>query len=443
MNFLVELVHHMHRILWGPWTLVLFLGVGIYFSVKLKFFQIFHFGQWMKETLGTFFVPKKERVKSDGAGISKFQSLCTSLAATLGTGNIAGVATALVAGGPGAVFWMWISATLGMMTIYAENYLGIKYRYRNQDGEWMGGAMVYIERGLGMKKAAGCFCLFCILASFGMGNMAQSNSISTALYDTWGVSPVISGLVLLIAAGAVILGGMKRIASVSERIIPLSSGIYIIFSIVVICSHAEMILPVLKRIFVDAFSIRAAAGGAAGYGIASAVKFGVARGVFSNEAGLGSTVMIHATADDTTPKVQGMWGILEVWIDTIVMCTVTALVILCSGAYDSGAGLNGASLSVSAFDTVFWGFGQAFIMVSLAVFAFATLIGWSYMGAKCAEYLFGKKGVLGYRIVFLAVIMVGSLIQLELVWELSDVFNGLMAVPNLIAILLLSKEVKV
>lgn len=442
MENISRIVHELHKILWGPWTLVLFLGVGIFYTVKLKFFQITHFTYWLRETLGTLFAGGGKEEK-EGKGISKFQSLCTSLAATLGTGNIAGVATALVAGGPGAVFWMWVSATVGMMTTYAENYLGIKYRYRDKQGEWMGGAMVYISEGLGMKRAAAAFCLFCILASFGMGNMAQSNSISTALWDTWQVSPWITGGVLCALTGVVILGGVKRIASVSEKIIPVSSVIYILFSIIVIGKNVSALLPVLQRIFKEAFTFSAVSGGAAGYGITVAIKYGVARGVFSNEAGLGSTVMIHASAEDTTPKIQGMWGILEVWIDTIVMCTVTALVILCSGAYDANPGLNGASLSVSAFDTILWGFGQSFIMASMAVFAFATLIGWSYMGAKCTEYLFGKKRVRGYRILFLVMILLGSLIKLELVWELSDVFNGLMAIPNLMALVLLSREVKV
>ena len=442
MDSFASVIHQLHRIVWGPWTLVLFLGVGIYFTVKLKFFQVVKFPYWFGQTLGAFFKKAEKKNGMEKSGISQFQSLCTSLAATIGTGNIAGVATAIVAGGPGAVFWMWVSATLGMMTIYAENYLGIKYRYR-KNNEWMGGPMVYLERGLGMKKGAACFALLCILVSFGMGNMAQSNSVSTALWDTWKVSPLITGIILLAVTGFVILGGLKRIASVAEKIIPFSSGIYILFSLMVIGKHISNVLPVFQRIFRDAFSFTAISGGIAGYGVFAAIKYGVARGVFSNEAGLGSSVLIHASAEDTTAKQQGMWGILEVWIDTMVLCTLTALVILCSGAYDANPSLNGSSLSIAAYDTIFGGFGQIFVMIAMAVFAFATLIGWSYIGEQCTKYLFGNNRVKMYKTIFLSMIFIGSLTKLELVWELSDVFNGLMAVPNLIALILLAKEVKI
>ncbi|GHU62756.1 sodium:alanine symporter [Clostridia bacterium] len=449
MSFFLSWIDSIHRIVWGPWSLLLFIGVGLFYSIRLHFFQILHFPVWIKATIGSLFdfkLSKKNRSpaskESEEKGISKFQSLCTSLAATLGTGNISGVATALAAGGPGAIFWMWVSATLGMMTIYAENYLGILYRFRNQKGEWSGGAMTYMERGLGWKKTASLFAFFCILVSFGMGNMAQANSISMALKDIQRCSPWISGIVLCVLVALVILGGAKRIAKVSEQIIPLSSIVYVGFSLLVLFFHASAILPSLKWILVEAFSFRAVTGGVVGYSVLQAIQYGVSRGVFSNEAGLGSSVMIHIGATDTTPKIQGMWGILELWLDTIVMCTITALVLLCSGVYGNSQ-FNGASLVLQAFQGTFHSVGTVLLLCSMFIFAFATLIGWAYMGGKSVEYLFGEKGLLPYHLLFLFFIVLGSVMELDLVWKLADIFNGLMAIPNLIALILLHKQVKV
>lgn len=435
----------LHRIVWGPWTLVLILAVGLLYSIKGKFFQVRGFRRWWGATAGACLKDEGVRKSTDHKSISQFQSLCTSLAATVGTGNIAGVATALVAGGPGALFWMWVSSLIGMMTIYAENVLGIRYRYRGKDGRWMGGPMIYLERGVGSRLLACLFAGFCVLSSFGMGNMAQANSIAVTLEYTWNVPALATGIVVAVLTGVVILGGIRRIARVAERVIPAAAGLYVLFCLVMVVMNIKQVPGVFAWIFKDAFRPAGAVGGAMGFGVSRAVRFGVARGVFSNEAGLGSTVMIHSAADVKEPETQGMWGMLEVFIDTIVMCTLTGVVILCSGVYGNGNGavgaLDGAALTAEAFASSLGGLGSGFVSVSMLVFAFATLIGWSYLGSQAVEYLLGAEAVRGYRLLFLLFIVIGCVTNLTLVWELSDIFNGLMAVPNLIALVVLEREV--
>jgi AGCS family alanine or glycine:cation symporter len=397
---------------------------------------------WLAQTLGAAFHDRSVRKTGDAKSISQFQALTAALAACMGTGNIVGVATAVFSGGPGAVFWMLLSAFLGMMTCCAENILGIKYRYKNNRGEWIGGAMVYIKNGLGMKKTAGAFSILLVLASFGIGNMTQANSIAGALEDSFGVSPLFTGILAAALTGLVIVGGIRRIAGVAEKIIPFISAVFIIASFIILLINIRNIPSVISTIFKEAFSFKSAAGGVAGIGIARAARYGVARGVFSNEAGLGSTAIIHAAADVREPVIQGMWGIVEVFIDTVVMCTVTALVILSSGVFVPGGNLNGVSLSAAAYESVFGQAGRYFVCISIVLFAFATLIGWSYYGENGVEFLFGLKSVPVYKAFYLAAVILGCTANLQTVWSVSDTLNGLMAVPNLFCIVLLSGQVR-
>ncbi len=441
------------RFVWGPAMLFCFLAVGLWFTVGTGFFQLTQFRRWMRCTILACFRDRSVTKTSDSHSISQFQSLCTVLAATTGTGNIAGIAAAITVGGPGAVFWMWLSSLLGMMTSYAENVLGIRYRYRNQNGEWEGGAMVYMERGLRCRWLALLFALFCMLASFGVGNMAQANSIAAALQASFHIPPVLTAVATALLLGIVVMGGIQRIARVTEKVVPFMSLFYIAGTLAVIISHIHALPAVLGTIFKEAFRLRAGLGGVAGYGMMTAMRTGISRGVFTNEAGLGSSVIVHAASDVKEPAVQGMWGIFEVFIDTIVVCTLTALAILTSGVYDQSlyAGAlgsaafdllpNGAALTGEAFATVFGSFGGSFVSISVTLFAFSTLIGWSYYGEKAAVYLFGKKVSAPYQVLFSVVSALGCLAGLQLVWDLSDTFNGLMAIPNLAALCLLNRQV--
>jgi len=453
-KMITEVNDAVNGFVWGPVMLVVFLAVGLMFTIRTKFFQITHFKLWMTETFISIFKKKDVRRTKDKASISQFQALATALAATVGTGNIAGVATALALGGPGAIFWMWLSAFLGMMTNYAENTLGIHYRYRNEKGNWVGGAMIYIERGLGWKWLAVIFSVFCLMASFGIGNLTQVNSIAHAMETSFFVPPVATGIVIALLVGLVIVGGIKRIASVTEKIVPCMVIAYLVGGLVCVGVHANQILPAFKLIFQQAFSFQSAAGGVAGYGMMLAVKRGISRGVFSNEAGLGSSVMVHSASNVKEPVVQGMWGVFEVFADTIVVCTITALVILTSGVYDMNAYLaeltatgditvlpNGVALTTAAFAQTFGKWGGMFISISLMMFAFSTILGWSYYGERAVEYLFGLRAVPVYKIFFSAFVVVGALTSLNLVWDISDTFNGLMAIPNLLAVTLLSSQV--
>lgn len=446
--FIIERLNSaLNGFIWGPVMLIFFLGVGLMFTIRTKLFQLFHFKLWFNNTILASFRNESVLKTKDKHSISQFQSACTALAATLGTGNIAGVATAIVAGGPGAIFWMWVSAFLGMMTIYAENTLGIKYRYKNELGYWVGGAMVYIERGLGLKWLAVIFSIFCAFASFGIGNVAQIQSISSSLHNSYGISPLSTGIVIATMVSLVIMGGIKRIASVTEKVVPLMAFIYIAGGLIIILSNYEALPGAIASIFREAFRFKAAGSGVAGYGISLAMQKGVSRGVFSNEAGLGSSVMVNSASDVKEPVIQGMWGIFEVFADTLVMCTITALIILTSGVYqmesylsNSATKLDGAPLTAASFGSVI-PYGAQLVSISITFFAFSTLIGWSYFGERAIEYLLGLKAVIPYKIIFVIVIVVGSVSSLELVWNISDTLNGCMAIPNLIAITLMSGEV--
>jgi AGCS family alanine or glycine:cation symporter len=381
------------------------------------------------------------------------------LAATVGTGNIVGVAGAIIVGGPGAVFWMWAIAFFGMMTNYSENVLGIYYRRKNSVGEWSGGAMYYLRDGLGAKK--GCkligkvlavlFSAFCFLASFGIGNMTQVNAISGNMHSVFGVPTWVTGIVLVIVAALVIVGGLKRIASVTEKIVPFMVVIYMAGTIFIFLTNVQHIGAVFTAIFKGAFAVKAAGGGVVGYGIKLAIEQGMKRGVFSNEAGLGSSVMVHSNSNVKEPVRQGMWGIFEVFADTIVVCTLTAFAILSSGLVDLETGVtlseyNGIVLTknniVSTVFSIHFGqIGAGFVAVAVMLFAFSTVLGWSHYGSKACEFLFGEKHTFIYRIVFVIAIFGGAVMGDNLAWDLADTFNGMMMIPNLIGVITLSPVV--
>ncbi len=445
MELIRTLNEMLHHFVWGPVMLAALSGIGIYFSMGTGFLQLRRFRTLYRNTLGSLF--KTQERKAQKGTITPFQALSTALAGTLGTGNIVGVATALVAGGPGAVFWMILSAFFGMMTKYAEVVLAIHYRERNPKGDYVGGPMFYIRKGLGRHFSwlAGIFCLFCILASFGIGNMAQVNSMAGALQDAFQVPPHLVGIVTLALAAFVIIGGIKRIAKVTEKLVPLMSILFFLASLAVIVFHWRSIDDALSLIWHSAFRVRSVAGGVIGYTFSGAIRLGISRGVFSNEAGLGSAPIAHAAADTNSAVKQGMWGALEVFIDTIILCSVTALTILTSGVYNpigkAANTLDGAALTNAAFATVFGNFGKYFIALAITFFAFATLIGWSYYGEKCVEFLARTRTLALtnlYRVIYVSMIFVGATAKLEVVWQLSDTLNGLMAIPNLIGIAALS-----
>ncbi|MDO5336291.1 MAG: alanine/glycine:cation symporter family protein [Eubacteriales bacterium] len=441
---------------WGVPMLILLVGTGILMTVLTKVFQISHIGYWMKHTLGSIFTDKHitKHTDQEDQSISQFQSLCTALAATIGTGNIVGVSSALLFGGPGAIFWMWIVAFFGMMTNYSENVLGIYYRRKNAKGEWSGGAMYYLRDGLGSKagmKQVGAilavlFSVFCLLASFGIGNMSQINSIAGNMKAAFHVPPVVTGVVLMIVAALVILGGIKRIASVTEKLVPFMAIIYIVGALVVCIANIGEFGHVFSAIFKGAFAMKAVGGGIVGSGIKLALTWGMKRGVFSNEAGLGSSVMVHSSSNVKEPVRQGMWGIFEVFADTIVVCTLTAFTVLSSGLVDLDTGVvissaEGSALVGEAFATVFGSAGPAFIAIAILLFAFSTVLGWSHYGTKAFEYLFGSSATIIYRVIFIVFILCGATMSLDLAWDLSDTFNGLMAIPNLIGVISLSPVV--
>lgn len=459
---LAELNGVINNFIWVKIGLFLLLGTGIIMTTITGFFQVTHFKHWWSETIGGVFKKDSSATKkTDKRTISQFQALCTALAATIGTGNIAGVAAAIVIGGPGAVFWMWVAAFFGMMTNYSENVLGIYFRRRNKKGEWSGGAMYYLTDGLGSKKGlkkisvflAGLFSVFVILASFGIGNMAQINKITLNLESAVfpnvdlgkvGDIPVINiviGVALMILAGLIIIGGLQRIASFAETIVPFMALTYIVGSLIVFFYHISSVGSIFLSIFKFAFGIKAAAGGAAGVVISKVVTQGFKRGVFSNEAGLGSSVMVHSSSNVKEPVTQGLWGIFEVFFDTIVVCTITAIVVLSSGYIDLETGLpindsvNDATLVSKAFGNVFGHAGEIFIALAMLMFAFTTVLGWSHYGTKAVEYLFGEKAVGIYKVIFVAMIISGAVMTSSLAWDISDTFNGLMMIPNLIGVL--------
>ena len=430
MVALTSLLQTLSAFIWGPFTLVLLLGVGVYLTIGLKFMP------WRKISYAFRELFKGRKASGEGE-ISPFQALMTALSATIGTGNIAGVATAIFIGGPGAIFWMWITALVGMATKYGEAVLAVKYRETDDLGKHVGGPMYYIKNGLGSNWGwlAFLFALFGMIAAFGIGNMVQSNSVADALHSNFNINQNLSGAVIAILAGLVILGGIKRIGTVAGKIVPIMSVAYILGSLIIIILNISEVPAALKIIVDGALNGTAAAGGFAGATVLMAIQKGVARGIFSNEAGLGSAPIAHAAAQTNNPVRQGMIGMLGTFIDTIIVCTMTALVIIMTGAWTSGE--TGATLSTLAYGNAL-PFGNYIITFGLVVFAFTTILGWSYYGERCAEYIFGTKIILPYRILWVVAVFIGASQKVNFIWLLADVMNGFMALPNLIALALLS-----
>ncbi len=461
MQWLTDLNNAINGFVWG-YGVYLLLAVGLLTTILTGVFQITHLKHWFSQTLGQIF--KKDvsgHVK--GKSISQFQALCTALAATIGVGNIAGVATAIVTGGPGAVFWMWVAAFLGMMTNYSENVLGIYFRRKNAEGEWSGGAMYYLEDGLGKMKygkpfgkpLAILFCIFAILASFGIGAMGQINKIvvnmvsafeikaltDIQLYEGVTLYHLILGVILVVIAGLILLGGLKRIANFAEKVVPFMVVLFVIGSLVIIGINYAQVGAAFAAIFKYAFTVPAALGGVAGSLISKVITTGCKRGVFSNEAGLGSSVMVHSNSNVIEPVRQGLWGIFEVFADTMIVCTMTALVVLTSldlnsfGVEGGTAGINDATVVAKAFGEHFGAIGECFVAIAILLFAFTTVLGWDHYGSKAWEYLFGVKSIKAYRIIHLVTILLGALLTSSLAWDISDTFNGLMMIPNLIGVI--------
>lgn len=460
---LTEINSIIYNFVWDKIGVFLLLGTGVLLTCLTKFFQITHLRHWWRNTIGGVFRKDADATKkTDKKSISQFQALCTALAATIGTGNIAGVAAAIVVGGPGAVFWMWLAAFFGMMTNYSENVLGIYFRRKNSAGEWAGGPMYYLRDGLGGKKhcktigavLAVLFSLFAILASFGIGNMGQINKITLNLQSAFfpGVSApeiggvslisIIIGICLMIIAGLIIIGGLQRIAAVAEKIVPFMSVLYIIGALAILFCNISRVGDMFAAIFRFAFGVEAVGGAATGILIKTVVTQGFKKGVFSNEAGLGSSVMVHSSSNVKEPAVQGMWGIFEVFFDTFVVCTMTAIVVLSSGYIDletgfAVEGVNDATLVAQAFGNVFGKAGEIFVALAVLLFAFTTVLGWSQYGTRAVEYLFGEKSVKIYQIIFVLMIISGAVMTSTLAWDISDTFNGLMMMPNLVGVLAL------
>lgn len=471
MQSIMAINDSINTFVWVKIGLVLLIGTGILMTILLKGFQVTHVGHWWKKTVGG--VLKKEKgVKhnKDEGAVSQFQALCTALAATIGTGNIAGVAAAIFIGGPGAVFWMWIAAFFGMMTNYSENVLGIYYRKKNEAGEWSGGAMYYLRDGLGKlagyesisKILAVLFSIFAILASFGIGNMGQINKITLNIESAFfanvpkayifgeaaGVTwpALIIGVMLTITGGIIILGGLKRIVMVAEKIVPFMAIAYILGALVIFIVHIGSIGAIFGAIFRFAFGVKAVGGAVAGIAIKTVVVQGCKRGVFSNEAGLGSSVMVHSSSNVKEPVKQGLWGIFEVFADTFVVCTMTAVVVLSSGYINLETGLpvegaSDATVVARTFGDIFGKGGEIFVALAVLLFAFTTVLGWSHYGGKAVEYLFGVKATKIYKVFFVLMIVSGSLMTSSIAWDISDTFNGLMMIPNLIGVVALSPVV--
>lgn len=472
---LSEINGAVNSVVWGPAALILLVGTGVLMTILTKFFQVTHIGHWFKQTIGSIFKKSVSgHTDAKDKSISQFQSMCTALAATVGVGNIAGVASAIATGGAGAVFWMWVAAFFGMMTGFSENVLGIYFRRKNSQGEWSGGAMYSLKYGLGSKKGfkvigsvlGALFALFTVLAAFGIGNMGQVNKIVANIQSAFKIEALSSvvlysesnnavtlysaiiGAVIMVLTGLIVLGGVKRIGAVAEKIVPFMVVLYVVGSFIVIGVNYDMIGTAFANIFKTAFSPVAAAGGTFGYLVSVVITQGFKRGVFSNEAGLGSSVMVHCSGKVKEPVHQGMWSIFEIFVDTIVVCTMTALVVLTSGVFDfttgavkEGAGSE-ATLVANAFDTVFTfgsvNVGSMFVAIAIFLFAFTTILGWSHYGSKAFEYLFGTKATVIYKVIFVIMIMSGALMTSSIAWDISDTFNALMIFPNLIGVIALS-----
>lgn len=436
MEFLNTLVNQINGLVWGPPMLVFILGTGLFLMILLKLMPILRIGTG-------FALMWKGRAKGDEATgeISPFQALMTCLAATVGTGNIAGVATAIALGGPGALFWMWCTALVGMATKYCEVVLAVHYREKDGRQEHVGGPMYAIKNGLGKRWAwlGVAFAIFGGLAGFGIGNMVQVNSMAHALNATFSVPMWATGLITMVLVGAVILGGIRRIGVVAAALVPFMCVAYVIASIAVLIINVDALPGAFELIFTHAFTPIAATGGFAGAVVMAAIRFGVARGVFSNEAGLGTAGIAQAAGTTRSPVRSGLIGMMGTFIDTLIICTMTGLAIICTGVWTSGE--SGAELSSMAFESAMPGYGGAILTIALVIFAFTTILGWSYYGEKCWEFLVGTRAILPYRVIWVLAVPLGAIAQLNFAWLLADTLNGLMAIPNLIGLLLLSPVV--
>ena len=445
MELIVKVNSFLNGIVMGWPGMILLVGTGVYYTFRCGGIQFKWFGYIMKNTIGKIF----EKKEAGEGAVTPFQAVCTALAATVGTGNIAGVTGAIALGGPGAVFWMWISALFGMCTKFAEVTLAIHFRERNDKGDWVGGPMYYISKGLGKnwKWLGSLFALFGMLAAFGIGNMTQINSIVTSISGTINsftpinvnTANLIIGIIVAIFCAIVLIGGLKRIGQVTEKLVPFMAVIYILSALIIFFAHIGNIGNVLRSIFVGAFTPSAVVGGAAGITISAAVKRGVGRGVFSNEAGLGSAPIAHAAADTDSAVRQGCFGVFEVFADTIVICTLTAFAVLMSGTPINFGQAAGADLTIAAFGTTFGRVGCIIISVGLTLFATSTILSWCLYGTRCAEFLFKTTKIIKpYQVIFCLVIILGAVTELSLVWDIADTLNGLMAIPNLVGLLGLS-----
>ncbi len=440
---------HINNFVWGVPAMVCILGVGLYLSFATRFVQIRKFGYAMRSTIGRIF---KKGESADGS-MTPFQAVCTALAATVGTGNIAGVAGAIAIGGPGAVFWMWVSALLGMCTKFSEVTLAVHYRETNSNGDYVGGPMYYIKNGLGKKWMwlAYAFSLFGIFAVFGTGNATQVNTITAAIdtallnfgllsADTTFICNLIIGITIAIIVGLIMIGGIKRIGRVTEKLVPMMALLYIVLALGVIGMNVQKIPGVFASIVSGAFNPAAFTGGVVG-SLFLSMKKGVSRGIFSNEAGLGTGSIAHACADTHKPVQQGLFGIFEVFMDTFVICTLTALVVLCSGVAVPYGKVVGAELTISGFIHAYGGWVSLFTAIAMCCFAFSTIIGWGLYGSRCVEFLFGHRAAKVYTVLYALVAVAGATMDLGMVWGISETFNGLMAIPNLIAVFLLAPVV--
>lgn len=435
MTIFTAAIEQASDILWNSLLLFLLVGTGVFFTIRLRGVQLRRFGEGFHRVFGNFTLRGK---KADDQGMSSFQALATAIAAQVGTGNITGCATALVSGGPGALFWVWVSAFFGMATIYAEAVLAQRYR-TTVNGKVTGGPAYYIRaafKGTFGKVLAGVFSVLIILALGFMGNMVQSNSIGDAFHNAFGMSHLTVGIVVAVIAAFIFLGGVQRIAAVTEKIVPIMAAFYIVGCVVILVMNYKTLPNAFTQIFVLAFNPQAMAGGVAGVTVQQAMRFGVARGLFSNEAGMGSTPHAHALAKVNHPREQGAVAILGVFIDTFVVLTLTGLVLITSGLIPEG--LTGTSLTQAAFSQAFGGFGPVFIAICMFFFAFSTIIGWYFFGQSNFKALFGEKALPVYSVIVVVFILVGSTLKVDLVWAMADFFNGLMAVPNLLALLALS-----
>lgn len=438
METIESLVTSINGVVWGPLMLVLILGVGLFLSVGLKLMPILKLGEGFKLMVkGT--QPKSG--EADAGEIPPFQALMTALSATVGTGNIAGVATAIFLGGPGALFWMWITALVGMATKFSEAVLAVNFREVDENGRHVGGPMYYIKNGLGPKWAwlGTLFAIFGGIAAFGIGNTVQANSVADVLEANFNLPAAVTGVVIMVLVGMVLIGGIRRIGRVAAALVPFMAISYLLVGLVVLAINASAIPSAVVMIVEYAFTPVAAQGGFAGAAVWAAIRFGVARGIFSNEAGLGSAPIAHASAQTKSPIRQGMIAMLGTFIDTLIICSITGLVIITSGVWTSG--VSGAALTSAAFGAALPGMGNYVVAIALAIFAFTTILGWSFYGERCAEYLFGVKAIKPYRLFWILAIPVGALVNLEFIWLLADTLNAMMALPNLIALVLLSPVV--